>query len=71
MRFSMPVKVNVPLTLPALAPVTFQVLAVFGPIRVSEAAVLPTSVSMLAKPPVREPVSEARLTVAADPPSPE
>ena len=33
-RFSTPVKVNVPLTLPALVPVMFHVLAAFGPITV-------------------------------------
>ena len=62
----MPVKVNVPLTLPALAPVMFQVLAVFGPISVSEAE-LPVTDWILAKPVVAVAMSEARLTVTAAP----
>ena len=56
---------------PGVAPVIVQVLAAFGPMSVSAAEVLPTSFSMLAKPPVLVAVRVARLTVAAAPPSAE
>ena len=69
-RFSTAEKRKAP-TVPALAPVIDQVLAAFGPSRVSAAEVLPTSFSMLAKPPVLVAVWVARLTVAAAPPSAE
>ena len=48
-----------------------QVLAALGPMSLSAAELLPTSFSMLAKPPVLVAALVARLTVAAAPPSAE
>ena len=68
-RFSKPAKV-VPSTVPALGPVTFQVVwsrVASGPVSVS-AALLPTTRVMRVKPPVSPgAVASCRLTLTAEP----